>query len=902
MTNPSFLGMQKDADASSSKKVGTSSEPCSEPPPPPKTKPPVTVKIQEAPEARVVLPPKGQAAATLTLHAIHAEPSGGDFVWRLNNPGAVNLQGPVDGSSLNLVAAARGTADVDVKYTYDGQSAPDTAKVRVTAPIIDVDPSRLDFKIVDLGKESDPQLLTIKNTGDATLTLNSLAPESDKHFQIANPDQLQKPLAPGDPPLKAKLVFKPQEEGERATNLVIRSNAANESEILVPLVGKTPELLLKLVQVDHHFAPKVQKLDIAYELKGFHSDSKTVTLEINSKRCSSNPVYKRDLTLDEKKDASATIQWDGKLDSGEYINAACSPYEVHLFHNDKYTGTKEFRVLVHSIELKLGDFDKGIFDNEDTTNPGQRERLKALGYFYGDVTADDASDAAFKKAVEWFQSEKDSTAASKGVVGDSTKTAIKQQLPKILEGGELPTGAKKKIYVSGAFFYQATADLNANPPAGPRTNHRFTAEKTFWDDGLKLPVYAKIYLKNKSDGKEDVPEAVGPLKVLFEWIDASEHGTLAGKQKDYIEKAVDWYKATTNPSGEACHLDRGGKRGDDITKVFPENTDTSKFPFEVKKGSARTWAAVSTARIAAGDQKGMAGVIFRPSRMGGDGYQLRAYLHTEKDLDVNADKATNPDVETKTAAMLVWRPVRVNQVLHKPDADVNAIALATVNAEMAKAFMEFVGNLAKSDISEAVWTATVTAALTGDADFATIGKIDYASLNTIDFNTHADYTTAGGALSAADYNTLCEGKVWPWVERIIKEFAKDQYHGMTVIRAGWAHASYVTNSGVGFDNGVCYIWWPKSQYDAKGYVVEKYAAHEMGHCLYLRHHYTSAASGAIATWPASDNPDDHDKDDNACALSYFQTAWHFCGKCILKLRGWDEAVLEPDPDDANKKP
>jgi hypothetical protein len=156
-------------------------------------------------------------------------------------------------------------------------------------------------------------------------------------------------------------------------------------------------------------------------------------------------------------------------------------------------------------------------------------------------------------------------------------------------------------------------------------------------------------------------------------------------------------------------------------------------------------------------------------------------------------------------------------------------------------------------------------------------------------------------LPAPAYTALCQGKVASWIDLIIKEFAKNQYHGMTVIRAGWAHPTYFTNSGIGSTDGVCYIFWPKASYDAKAYVVEKYALHEMGHCLYLRHHYTSAAAGPIAGWPASDNPLDHDKDDAACAMSYFQTAWHLCGECSLKLRGWDEEQLKPDDDD-NKKP
>lgn len=299
-------------------------------------------------------------------------------------------------------------------------------------------------------------------------------------------------------------------------------------------------------------------------------------------------------------------------------------------------------------------------------------------------------------------------------------------------------------------------------------------------------------------------------------------------------------------------------------------------------------------------------MVFAPGRFGGETYRIYAYLHSERDLATDAEKDTFPEVEYTTENMQVWRRVRVNQYLHKPNAGVNTISLATVNVELAKAYMEFTGNLAKKDIASATWTSKMNTALSGDADFHDIAKVDFASLNVVDFKSYADYQTAvtgagRAALSAPDYNALCEGKVMPWIKRVIQEFAKGQYHGMTVIRAGYAHVVHMTNSGIGFENGVCYVFWPKADYDAKSYVVEKYALHEMGHCLYLRHHYTSPASGPIATWPASDNPKDHDKDDAACAMSYFQTAWHLCGKCSLKLRGWDEQKLSPDDDD-NKKP
>lgn len=63
-------------------------------------------------------------------------------------------------------------------------------------------------------------------------------------------------------------------------------------------------------------------------------------------------------------------------------------------------------------------------------------------------------------------------------------------------------------------------------------------------------------------------------------------------------------------------------------------------------------------------------------------------------------------------------------------------------------------------------------------------------------------------------------------------------------------------------------------------------AHEMAHCLGLRHHENAG----------DDNPDDHDLADHNCVMSYSGTerphqranvySPMFCGKCNLKIRGW----------------
>jgi hypothetical protein len=83
-------------------------------------------------------------------------------------------------------------------------------------------------------------------------------------------------------------------------------------------------------------------------------------------------------------------------------------------------------------------------------------------------------------------------------------------------------------------------------------------------------------------------------------------------------------------------------------------------------------------------------------------------------------------------------------------------------------------------------------------------------------------------------------------------------------------------------------------------------AHEMGHCRYLLHHQTdrdvhdpTSPKFGVTQY---DNPNDHDRNDHNCTMCYpdgiatrpgltwnkgDSTESRFCGKCLLKLRGWN---------------
>lgn len=105
---------------------------------------------------------------------------------------------------------------------------------------------------------------------------------------------------------------------------------------------------------------------------------------------------------------------------------------------------------------------------------------------------------------------------------------------------------------------------------------------------------------------------------------------------------------------------------------------------------------------------------------------------------------------------------------------------------------------------------------------------------------------------------------------------------------------YIAPASLGKSAGVTFV--------ARGMPIQLYqlVAHEMGHCMFMRHW----EKGRPGIKPGHSVPLDHDQGDHACIMSYpvidfpedcpttylyhpDRYAPQFCGKCNLKLRGWD---------------
>lgn len=245
--------------------------------------------------------------------------------------------------------------------------------------------------------------------------------------------------------------------------------------------------------------------------------------------------------------------------------------------------------------------------------------------------------------------------------------------------GALPIpGQTKKVYLKSHTFYKTASELTDIT--------YFNRYMALWGDGAIFPIFASAKIKDSAGNAQDVPLALGKLKYMWDWVDkASDPYTAIGDAsiQSWIDQSRDYKAAVTaeSPAGKNCHVDRGGKRGMGAKTCFPQQagkppadalpahdgTD-QMFPFQVEPlnggaspFAARKWAAYSYSR-ASGALAGKTGVLFQPSRMGGDGYEVNVYLayDTDHEMETSAAPGTMPaGLHKNTGIFQIWREMDI---------------------------------------------------------------------------------------------------------------------------------------------------------------------------------------------------------------------------------------------------
>ncbi|MFO0650442.1 MAG: peptidoglycan-binding domain-containing protein [Polyangiales bacterium] len=705
---------------------------------------------------------------------------------------------------------------------------------------------------------------------------------------------------------------------------------------------ETPSPDLQLISVDPHFAPGRESLEIVYTIRHYQ-ESDTVTLEITSPH-HGGPLYKVELHGADKSSGVHSFLWNGKSNAtgamaDRFIHPLLAPFKVKLTGSLGHSGQQDFTVLYAGVRLAMGPW----VPRDDRPQAADRRthfvqlRLNELGYHGGPVTGalDDAAKSAIKRYKRYHTQ-----------LYTDTTDAITDALVARLEAGDnvrnafdntrfiTKDDATSKVFTDADQYYRQYADL-VSPVV--KVNH----EK----DSLGRPVFplkAEVLLlsKYKELGDEGAgvwsPEATGPVRVRWSTEDPSEDttilpdGTGAGvpsRTKQYIDLAL----AVVPAPGDNTAEKFSGLRTQgaiDHRKYFFNDTGLLSYAVE-DDGGNKAW--ITRAHVDPSLRKDLLGsavILARTSYMAGDDYRFAVDLDFQGEANkgyldgIYAGK--EPLLHKRTGVLRVWRKARIGAHVRwgSRDETGEALSWAAVAARFHEAYIEYLGplrSLVRDDFltlsqyngivaancTNATYVAAVQAEATsvanGNAAALNLGRycVDFRSAR-LPGESVAAYGTRLGNTMAAIWGEISQQVVNQLGARLrpnspqgllvldYKVICPTQWRAAGGVgdvpagRSAWADKDGIT---------MIEIDLPMDQ--------DTLMAHEIGHNLYLSH------------WevPAADfyrRPIDHDQNDHNCMMSY---AWNitsrptlaangwlflgrFCGKCNLKLRGWDLTPAE----------
>jgi hypothetical protein len=424
------------------------------------------------------------------------------------------------------------------------------------------------------------------------------------------------------------------------------------------------------------------------------------------------------------------------------------------------------------------------------------------------------------------------------------------------------------------------------------------------------------------------------------------------RARTYVERAR---KVGTSPSASGARVDQSGDNAlkaregyretaaaDYVKAWFPNSADSELVPYKVtgygqeKRGAVTFHRALVKVWDHATDhpeRRGRAGVYFRHSNKGGDDAKVRASLTFEglgnkADLEKLHGWKTAPFAET--GRWTVWRRARLNAYCEQtaPSRKSGAPNWGTINAWWRQAFIEMENNGQPAAIlsygtvvPEAVFKKAIAGlpAGTRPAGVTTEASVTYRAGSMYGGRT----ITQNPGESAAAFVHRATSTMRGWVKHpinailgVIHDHVRKTAPEGLVVFDFRIHDPFTAQDWDPSLNGGAGGFKPATNPAVKnvlsstsGYVrlggavtmnvdnpfnVNCYLLHECGHARFLYHHKT----GGGGAGNASDNPSHHDADQERCAMSYgigadAPDAWRypFCGKCLLRLRGWEIAGL-----------
>lgn len=497
-------------------------------------------------------------------------------------------------------------------------------------------------------------------------------------------------------------------------------------------------------------------------------------------------------------------------------------------------------------------------------------------------------------------------------------------------GGSLPAaGQTKEVRLVSNVFKTSSAEMN--------DNSLFTEYQTLWSSGPRIPVFATVKAKGSDGAAVLAPRALAGLPLAWEWLDVAEDTSAhAALPKAFLDAALDFDKDLTEPAGDNCHVDRGGKRGPAAEPVFSEQAgyapqaslSAGSFPFKVERYVERANVARSYAWTD-GAAGGKTGVMFEPSRMAGDAWSLRVYPLR----DLHEDGPAPGAVTASTGTFETWREVHVVKYLKK-NAAIGDVALPAFQAYYAVAKVKMEDKAGGSQtMGAADYNTKLAAAVAGQAFFiqaAVDPAVDQHAAGdyAVHFRGYAAFKTAlqasqgwsaaqltawlAGGGAAVNTASKYHGRCKDWAKTIAVAACDGYVHadpGVNVLhfsglynletQPGGSQLNGFAPSFTSTGRSKCaFVLCPgPGNYGSDSNSAEQTLTHEIGHHMFLPH-----APFPTASVPAGAQAGRHDANHNNCTMGYDYSAERkFCGLCILRMRGWSADWLASQPDE-NTRP
>jgi hypothetical protein len=405
-----------------------------------------------------------------------------------------------------------------------------------------------------------------------------------------------------------------------------------------------------------------------------------------------------------------------------------------------------------------------------------------------------------------------------------------------------------------------------------------------------LPIEAVVYLVG-TDGKAKLaPHGVGPVKLSWSASEPVENldrqleddPKRRGYARSYVRTCLELEGGRLDATGNNCLQDYGGARQGGGTPGLFVIDHYPPYAGEAVGGNLSCRTAVLH------DPKdkrfvpciGRSGVMFRPSSIAGDAYQIHVHIDDDR-----VDTLPRP-VRGTSGILAVWRRARVAAIVGWPARKIGGDALAELRQEYLRAFLDLdVSSVARVDVTQVITQRQYEAWMEEACKSSSLTKAPSKDLRP-------DTVIAGkpDEAMAASFKLITEASLGALAERMAPVLRARCGNGAVFVDyEPCTGVDMVPDLSCAAPNG--FVFLNHRAQESLPFVL----AHELGHCFWLMHARPTSSDRALIA--------DHHLADRNCLMGYSTTnpgfiaidphravntrVAHFCGKCNLKLRGWD---------------